>query len=132
MVEKNETFNYIYSAKQQEEIKNIRKKYLTPEEDKMEQLRKLHHSATQKAQARAIALGVIGALIMGTGMSLAMTNIGTILGLGDLASMAVGFVVGIAGMALVGAAYPIYCRVLKKERAKIAPEILRLTDELLQ
>ena len=44
-----ETFTYTYSAQQQEEIKNIRKKYLAPEEDKMEQLRKLHHSATQKA-----------------------------------------------------------------------------------
>ncbi|MBR5245203.1 MAG: hypothetical protein IKW07_04150 [Clostridia bacterium] len=43
-----ETFTYTYSAQQQEEIQNIRKKYLAPEEDRMEQLRKLHHSATRK------------------------------------------------------------------------------------
>ena len=67
MEEKNETFNYTYSAKQQEEIKNIRKKYAAPEEDKMEQLRKLDRQVTQKAQAWAIALGVVGALILGTG-----------------------------------------------------------------
>lgn len=127
-----ETFQYTYSAKEQDELKKLRSKYMPREESKLEQLRRLDRAVTHKATLRSITVGVIGALIMGTGMSLAMTNLGTILGLAEPTTMAVGFVVGVTGMALVGAAYPIYCRVLKKERAKIAPEILRLTDELLQ
>ncbi len=95
----------------------------------MEQLRRLHAIPTQKAQSESIAVGVIGALIIGTGMSLAMTDIGAILG--SLA-MVVGIVVGIVGMVLVALAYPIYNRVLKKQRKAIAPEILRLSDELLK
>ena len=129
-MEKNqETFHYTYSAQQQEEIKNIRKKYMAPEEDKMEQLRRLHHSATQKAQAWAIGMGVVGALIMGVGMSLAMTELSGFLG---GTAMFIGIPVGLVGIALIALAYPAYNRVLKKERQRIAPEILRLTDELMK
>ena len=125
-----ETFSYTYSAQQQEDIKNIRKKYLPPEEDKMERLRKLHHSATQKAQAWALVLGVIGALIMGSGMSLVMTDIGEVIGL--TSTLIPGIVIGIIGMIPVAFAYPTYNHILKKERQRIAPEILRLSDELMK
>ena len=128
-MEHKESFNFTYSAAQQQEIESIRKKYLPKEIDKMEQLRKLHHSASQKAQAWAIAVGVIGALIMGTGMSLAMTDIGT--ALGSLA-MILGIAVGIGGMVLIAFAYPLYNHVLKKQREKIAPEVLKISDELLK
>ena len=125
----NNSFEYTYSAQQQREVEEIRKKYLPKEEDKMEQLRKLHAIPTQKAQAASLAVGIIGALIMGTGMSLAMTEIGAALG---SLSMVIGIVIGIVGMVLVALAYPLYNRVLKRERQRIAPEILRLTDELMQ
>lgn len=125
-----ETFSYTYSAQQQEEIQNIRKKYLAPEEDKMERLRKLHYSATQKAQAWALALGVMGALVMGSGMSLVMTSIGETLGLSN--AFIPGIVIGIIGMIPVAFAYPTYNHILKKERQRIAPEILRLSDELMK
>ena len=128
-MENKEGFSFTYSAEQQKEIEAIRQKYLPNEVDKMEQLRRLHAIPTQKAQAGAIAVGVIGALIMGTGMSFAMTDIGAVLG--NLA-MVVGVAVGIAGMVLVSLAYPLYNRVLKKQREKIAQEILRLSDELLK
>ena len=95
----------------------------------MAQLRKLHAIPTQKAQAASLAVGIIGSLIMGTGMSLAMTEIGA--ALGGLA-MLLGIGVGIVGMVLVALAYPVYNRVLKNERQRIAPEILRLSDELLK
>ena len=125
----NHSFEYNYSAQQQKEVEAIRSKYLPREADKMEQLRKLHAIPTQKAQAASLAVGIIGALIMGTGMSLAMTDIGSVLG--SLA-MALGILVGIVGMVLVALAYPLYNRVLRKEREKIAPEILQLSDELLK
>ena len=122
-------FSFTYSAEQRKEVEAIRKKYLPQEADKMEQLRKLHAIPTQKAQAAALAVGIIGALIMGTGMSVCLTEIGAALG---SLGMALGILVGVAGMVLVALAYPLYNRVLKKQREKIAPEILRLTEELLQ
>ena len=129
MDNREDTFQYTYSAKEQAEVEKIRKKYLSPEENKMEQLRRLDNSATQKAQAWAIALGTIGALILGTGMSLFMTELGALLG--DFA-MVIGIVVGVLGLVLVALAYPLYNRVLEKERQRIAPQILRLTEELMQ
>ncbi len=129
MEENKETFRYTYSAQQQQEIRNIRKKYAAPEEDKMEQLRKLDRQNVQKAQSWAIALGVVGSLILGTGMSLAMTDLSGFLG---GTAMVIGIPVGLVGIVLVALAYPVYNRILKKERQKIAPEILRLTDELMK
>ncbi len=128
------TFNYTYSAKEQEEIKNIRKKYETPEktEDKMEQLRRLDAAVTQKATVVSLVFGVIGALMLGTGMSLAMTEIGVMLGLQGATAMLVGIPIGIIGIVLVCVAYPVYNRIIKKEREKIAPQIIRLADELMK
>lgn len=125
----NHSFEYTYSADQQKEVEAIRKKYLPREEDKMEKLRKLHAIPTQKAQAASLVAGILGALVLGTGMSLTMTDLGA--SLGDFA-MVLGILVGLVGMIFTALAYPIYNRVLKQERAKIAPEILQLSDELLK
>lgn len=124
------SFNYTYSATQQDEIEEIRRKYLPPEEDKMEQLRKLDQSVYSKATMVSIIVGVIGTLIMGTGMSLAMTDIGSAIGMSGHVGLIVGIVIGVIGMGILGCAYPLYNRTLKVEREKIAPEIIRLTDEL--
>lgn len=126
-----EPFQYTYSAKEQEELKQIRSKYMPREESKLDQLHRMDAGVTRKAAMRSVTVGLLGALILGLGMSLAMTDIGASLGLGSFA-MVCGIAVGIVGMALVGIAYPVYFRALKRERAKIAPEILRLTDELLR
>ena len=128
----NEGFNYTYSAKEQEEIKAIRKKYAASEEteDKMTQLRRLDASVYSKASTAALAVGIVGALIMGIGMSLVMTDIGAVLG--TVLAMIIGISIGVVGIVLVCLAYHIYNRTLKKEREKIAPEILRLTDELMK
>ena len=72
----------------------------------------------------------MGALIMGTGMSLVMTDMGRHFGMSN--ALIPGIVIGILGMLPVALAYPAYNHVLKKERERIAPEILRLTEELLK
>ena len=125
-------FNYTYSAAQRQEIEHIRKKYLPKEEDKMSQLRKLHYSASRKAQRWAIILGVIGALVLGTGMSLIMTDLSGILSLEPQIAMTVGIFIGVVGLVLVTMAYPVYNRVLKTERQRIAPQILQLSEDLLK
>lgn len=128
-MENKDTFKMTYSAQQQEEVKQIRQKYAPKTPDKMEQLRALDASVEKKATAVSIAAGVIGTLILGIGMSLAMSDFGTILG---SAAFIAGIIIGVVGIAVLGCAYPLYNRTLKKERAKIAPKILKLTDELMK
>ena len=125
----NDTYSYTYCAKEQEEIKAIRKKYAAPEENKLEQLRRLDAGVTQKASAVSLAFGIIGALILGLGMSLFMSDFGKLLG---AFNMPFGIIIGVTGIAIMCAAYPIYSFIIQKERKKIAPEILRLTDELMK
>ncbi len=123
-------FQYTYSAKEQNEINDIRKKYLPKEENKMTQLRRLDAGVYRKGSVASLVVGIIGALIMGSGMSLVMTDLGAKLGFS--AVLVPGIIIGVIGLALVCAAYPIYVAVTKHERERIAPEILRLSDELLK
>lgn len=127
-MEQNETFKMTYSTQQQEEVEAIRKKYTAPEENKMARLRALDAGASKKAASRAITVGVVGTLVMGAGMSLVMSEFGEIAG---RLAVPLGIALGLIGIAVLACAYPLYHRVLEKERKKIAPEILRLTDELL-
>lgn len=121
----NNTFKYTYSAKEQEEIKKIREKYMiadNSEEDKMEQLRRLDSSVTKKGTSVSLVIGVVSALILGTGMSLVMV----------FNELVVGIIIGIVGIVGVSLAYPVYMHIVNKEREKVAPEIIRLTDELMK
>ncbi|MDE7244286.1 MAG: hypothetical protein K2O18_09985 [Oscillospiraceae bacterium] len=123
---KHETFTYTYSAAQQEEVKRIREKYapLSPEEDKMEQLHRLDKSVTKPGTIAALAVGIISTLIMGFGMCCTMVW--------SSALFIPGIVIGIVGIIGICAAYPLYIRITKKQRDKVAPEIMRLTDELMK
>lgn len=133
MENNNDAFTYTYSAKQQADIKAIREKYAPKEEDKMARLRRLDSRVTRKASAVALIVGVIGALVLGIGMSLAMeAGFGAFFGLSQTLSMIVGIIIGAFGIIPICCAYPLYNNVLKKERDKIAPEIIRLTDELIK
>ncbi len=128
-------FNYTYSAKEQAELKRIRDKYIadtrSSETDKMAEIRRLDASVTQGASVFALCVGIIGALIMGFGMSLIMTNLKDFFSMNGTTAMIVGIIVGLVGMALVLVAYPLYQYISEKKRRKVAPEILRLTEELM-
>ena len=127
-------FTYTYSAREQAELKRIREKYTAPTEteDKMARLRRLDASVTNTAQAVALVLGIMGTLILGFGMSLIMTDLGKILGSYRDMAMVIGVIIGIVGGILAGLAYPIYNAIVKAKRKKVAPEIIRLTDELMK
>lgn len=119
-----ETFHYSYSASRQEEIQNIREKYAPPaQEDKLEQLRRLDQSVTRPGTIISIILGSSGTLVLGVGMccTLVWTSL-----------FALGVVVGLIGIAGIVAAYPVFNYITKKQKEKLAPEILKLSDELLQ
>lgn len=123
MNSKNE-FRYNYSAKEKEEIAKIRKKYSPEKQElsKLEQLRKLDQSVTRPGTIAALVIGIIGTLIFGTGMSCIMVWGENLFGL--------GIAVSIAGIILAAAAYPAYLLRTKKQKEKIALEILKLTDEI--
>ena len=129
---KSEEFKFTYSAREQEELRKIRQKYVPKEVDRMEQLRKLDASVTRKAVVISLVAGIIGALVLGFGMSLIMTDVGETLGLYGTIQVVLGVVIGMIGVVLVSVAYPIYNRIARKERERIAPEIIRLTDELMK
>ena len=130
----NNGFQFTYSAKEQAELKRIRDKYTAPTEaeDKMARLRRLDASVTNTAQAIALVFGVIGTLILGFGMSLVMTDLAEALAISGDAAMVIGIIVGVIGGVLASLAYPIYNAIIKAKRKKLAPEIIRLTDELMK
>lgn len=122
MNENKDSFHYSYSAAQQKEIEKIREKYLPPKEDKMEQLRRLDQRVTQKGIIAGITAGIIGSLILGIGMCCCMVWQGI--------WFIPGIFIGLIGIAGICLAYPLHNRVIKKQREKIAPEMIRLTNEL--
>lgn len=116
------SFEYTYSADKQREIEQIRKKYLPVEEDKMETLRRLDKSAEKPGKAIAIVMGVVGTLLLGIGMCCTMvwSDILFVPGIG----------IGLFGILIVACSYPAYIKVTKKQRAKIADQILELSNEI--
>lgn len=124
-MDNNTSFSYTYSAKEQEEIKRIREKYAPPDRqaDKMAQLRRMDRSVTKPGTIVSMAVGIGGTLILGLGMTCIMEW---------TAYFLLGIVLGLVGIALMVAAWPLYKRVTAKRREKLAPEIMRLTDELMR
>lgn len=128
-MEKTEVFEYNYSAKQQEEVDAIKRKYLPKEKNakelgKLEELRQLDKKVESIASIWSIVVGVIGILVFGTGMSLIMAF--------ETAMYVPGILAGILGLIDIVLAMPVYRYVLKRQREKVAPRVLALTEELSQ
>ena len=117
-----ESFSYTYSAKQQEEVKNIRERYTPAKENKMEQLRKLDQSVKQSGVIPSLTVGIIGSLIMGFGMACVM----------EFDIIILGLIFGLIGMIGMIIAYPFYKSTTEKKRKELMPKIIELSDELMQ
>lgn len=117
-------FEYSYSAKQQEEVERIKRKYMEKEEDKMELLRKLDRDVEKPGTIASIVVGVIGMLVFGVGMCCTMVWKDTL--------FVPGIIIGIIGMGVMAMAIPVYKIITKKQREKIGPQILALSEELLK
>ena len=94
------------------------------EEGKLEQLKKLDRTARRPAEIFAYTFGIVGALVLGVGMCLAMEVIGSM--------MPLGIVIGVVGIAMVTANYFLYRAILRSRKKKYAKEIVSLSDELLK
>lgn len=131
----NKGFSYSYSAKDQAEIKKIREKYTVKKdenENKLARLRRLDAGVIEKAQIVSLVFGIVGALILGSGMSLILSDLWQTLGLTRAWSLIIGIPLGVLGGVLASLAYPMYQIVERHERERVAPEILKLTDELMK
>lgn len=120
MQETNETFTYTYSAQQQEELRRLRDRYLPPAETPLDQLRRLERSVTRKGTLVSVAAGTAGALLLGLGMCCTMVWSGLFVP---------GVAVGLAGIAAMAAALPLYNWVTRRERQKLAPLVRELTRD---
>ena len=120
-----DTFIYNYSAKDNAEVQAIRKKYLPREESKLEELKRLDYTVQTSGMIESLSAGIGGALVFGLGMCFAMQVIGS----GTLL-IALGVLLGLAGMIAMIVAYPVYRKVFDRTKEKYAPRILELTAEL--
>ena len=110
-------------------IQKIRTQYIEKEQTDLEALTKLDAKVKLPANVFAYSFGSASAIIMGSGMSLVMTDIGAQLGMAD--TIFPGIATGIVGMALAGINYPIYKGILASRRKKYAAKIIALSDQLM-
>lgn len=111
-------------------IQQIRTQYTEAEHTDLDKLKALDAKVNRPAHIFAYTYGTVSALIMGSGMSLVMTELGSILGLKN--SLVPGIVIGVAGMAMALTTYPIYKKILTGRKKKYGPEILALSEKLME
>ena len=115
-------FSYTYSAKANQEVLNIRSKYLPKKESKLEELKRLDHTVQSSGVVMALCSGIGGALVFGVGFCLTIKVFGNAFWL--------GVILELLGMTGVIFAYPFRRMVFRKTKAKYTPRILELTAEL--
>ena len=111
-------------------VEKIRTQYVKEESSKLDALVALDKKVKRPAEILAYIAGSLGTLVMGSGMSLVMTEIGAALGLA--ATMVPGIITGVIGLAIAVLNYPVYKRFLAARRRKYAPEILALSQEIAE
>ncbi len=115
-------FSYTYSATCNQEVLNIRKKYLPKEETKLEELKRLDHLVQNSGVTESLCAGIGGCLIFGLGLCLAMEVIGQMIWL--------GVILGLVGAVGMLAAFPVYRKFFNKAKTQYTPRILELAAEL--
>ncbi len=111
-------------------IQKIRTQYTEKNTTELDELRRLDAKVKRPANVFAYTFGVISSLVMGSGMSLVMTDIGATVGVAD--PMVPGIVIGVVGLVMALVNYPIYKSILSSRKKKYAGQIVRLSDKILQ
>ena len=110
-------------------VEKIRTQYMEKEQTELDALRKLDAKVKKPANIFAYIFGSLSAIIMGSGMSLVMTDIGAKIGMEKV--MVPGIVIGIVGLVMALINYPIYKKILGTRRKKYADEIIALSDKII-
>ena len=111
-------------------IQKIRTQYTEKEYTALDELKELDSKVKRPANVFAYVFGSISAIIMGAGMSLVMTEIGSTIGIAE--PMAPGIVIGVIGMLLAIINYPVYKSILSSRRKKYADKIIALSDNIIK
>lgn len=111
-------------------VQKIRTQYTEKQHTELDELKALDAKVKKPANVFAYAYGSVSAVVMGTGMSLVMTDIGAMVGL--TSAMVPGIVIGVIGMGLALSTYPIYKKLLNNRKKKYAAEIMALSDKLMK
>lgn len=110
-------------------VQKIRTQYTEKEHTNLDALRELDAKVKRPANVFAYIFGGISAIIMGCGMRLVMTDIGSTIGMTD--TMVPGIIIGIVGMLMAIINYPIYKGILGSRRKKYADQIMKLSDKIM-
>lgn len=111
-------------------VEKIRTQYMEKESTELDALRELDAKVKRPANVFAYVFGSISAIIMGSGMSLVMTDIGETLGMAN--AMIPGIIIGVIGMLMVIINYPIYKKFLGSRRKKYADKIITLSNKIMK
>ena len=109
-------------------VEKIRSQYMETKHTDLDALKALDAKVKRPANVFGYTYGSIGTIVMGAGMSLVMTDIGAMIGLGD--TMIPGIVTGVVGMAIALTTYPIYKKILDSRKKKYAHQIMELSDRI--
>lgn len=110
-------------------VQKIRTQYTEKEHTQLDALKELDKKVKRPTNIFAYIFGSMSAIIMGSGMSLVMTDIGSIIGVSE--PMIPGIFIGIVGMILTLINYPIYVKVLNSRKKKYADEIIKISDDIM-
>lgn len=110
-------------------VQKIRIQYTEKQYTELDKLKALDAKVKRPSNTFAYTYGSAGAIVMGAGMSLVMTEVGAVLG---ITSTVPGIAIGVVGMGMALTTYPIYKRMLDCRRKKYAPEILKLSDKIMK
>lgn len=110
-------------------VQKIRSQYTEKENSELDELKRLDAKVKRPANVFAYIFGSIGAIVMGAGMSLVMTDIGTTLNMEN--TMTTGIIIGIAGMLMAIINYPVYKKILNSRREKFSAQIVELSNRII-
>ena len=109
-------------------VQKIRTQYTEKQHTELDALKELDAKVKRPANVFAYIFGSLAAIVMGSGMSLVMTDLASKLGLGDM--MIPGIAIGAVGMLLAFVNYPLYKSILGARRKKYAKQIIELSDSI--
>lgn len=107
----------------------IRTQYMEKEATELDELRELDAKVKRPANIFSYIFGSFSAIVMGAGMSLVMTDIGSKIGLSN--AMVPGIVIGVAGLAMAALTYPLYKKILDRRKKKYGEKILELSEKII-
>ena len=110
-------------------VQKIRTQYTERENTQLDELKALDKKVKKPANVFAVVFGSISAVVMGSGMSLVMTDIGSIVGIES--PMFPGIIIGVVGLVMALLTYPMYKKILNSRKKKYANEIIKLSDNIM-